>query len=65
MGALDTSTIAHQMKKVYGECITDLFKKHSMLYDQFSKGSRITGNDLLAIQARLLPPIQRRTLLRG
>jgi len=39
-GALDTTAIAYQLKRVYGDMITDLFANHRMTYNQFMKSER-------------------------
>jgi hypothetical protein len=37
---IDTNAIAYQYKRVYGDMITDLFKRHVMTYNQFEQSSR-------------------------
>jgi len=37
---LDTSALAYQFKRVYGDKIVDLFARHKMTYNQFSKSNR-------------------------
>lgn len=39
-GASDTTAIAYQLKRVYGDMITDLFASHTMTYNQFIKSDR-------------------------
>jgi hypothetical protein len=39
-GALDTTALAYQFKRVYGDMITDLFANHTMTYNQFIKSDR-------------------------
>lgn len=38
--AIDTTALAYQFKRTYGDKITDLFARHSMTYNQFDKSSR-------------------------
>ena len=40
MAVLDTSALAYQFKRVYGDMITDLFARHTMTYNQFEKSPR-------------------------
>ena len=40
MPTLDTTAIGYQLKRVYGNRITDLFPKHTMTYNLFDKSSR-------------------------
>lgn len=40
MATLDTSAIAFQLKRVYGNKITDLFNRQPMTYNLFSKSNR-------------------------
>lgn len=40
MPAVDTTAVAYQLKRVYGDRITDLFKRHTMTYNMFQKSSR-------------------------
>ena len=40
MAVLDTSALAYQFKRVYGNKITDLFARHTMTYNQFDKSPR-------------------------
>ena len=40
MTILDTSALAYQFKRTYGNKITDLFARHSMTYNQFDKSPR-------------------------
>ena len=37
---IDTTALAYQFKQVYGDKITDLFARHSMTYNLFSKSPR-------------------------
>lgn len=37
---IDTTAIANQLKRVYGNMITELFARHTMTYNQFEKTSR-------------------------
>ena len=37
---LDTTSLAYQFKRVYGDKITDLFARHTMTYNQFDKSPR-------------------------
>ena len=40
MATIDTTALASQFKRVYGEKITDLFARATMTYNQFAKSSR-------------------------
>jgi hypothetical protein len=40
MATVDTTAVAYQLKRVYGDRITDLFKRHTMTYNMFQKSSR-------------------------
>lgn len=40
MATLDTTAIAYELKRVYGDKITDLFANHTMTYNQFEKSER-------------------------
>ncbi len=40
MAQLDTTTIGYQLKNVYGDRVTDLFKRQAMTYNLFAKSSR-------------------------
>ena len=40
MSYIDTSALAYQFKRTYGNKITDLFARHSMTYNQFDKSPR-------------------------
>ena len=40
MPALDTTALAYQFKQTYGDKITDLFARHTMTYNQFTKSPR-------------------------
>ncbi len=40
MAVVDTTAVAYQLKRVYGQRITDLFKRHTMTYNMFQKSSR-------------------------
>jgi hypothetical protein len=37
---LDTTALAYQFKRVYGDMITDLYARHTMTYNQFDKSNR-------------------------
>jgi len=37
---IDTTAIGYQLKKVYGDKITDLFARHTMTYNLFNKSNR-------------------------
>jgi hypothetical protein len=37
---IDTTAIAYQYKRVYGDMITDLFKRHTMTWNQFDMSNR-------------------------
>lgn len=37
---IDTTAIANQLKRVYGNMITELFARHDMTYNQFAKTNR-------------------------
>lgn len=38
-GAIDTTAAAYEMKRVYGDMLTDLFASHTMTYNQFIKSN--------------------------
>ena len=40
MGAIDTTALAYQFKRTYGDKITDLFARHTMTYNEFEKSER-------------------------
>lgn len=40
MATIDSSAITYQLKRVYGDLITDLFARHVMTYNMFAKSSR-------------------------
>ena len=40
MAQIDTSSIAYQLKKVYGDRITDLFKRQTMTFNMFEQSNR-------------------------
>jgi hypothetical protein len=40
MAQVDTSSIAYQLKRVYGDKITDLFARQTMTYNQFDQTNR-------------------------
>ncbi len=37
---MDTTALAYQFKRVYGDTIAELFARHTMTYNQFAKSSR-------------------------
>jgi len=40
MATVDTTAVAYQLKRVYGDRITDLFARRTMTYNMFQKSSR-------------------------
>ena len=41
MGQIDTTAIAYQLKRVYGDKITDLFSRQTMTFNMFMKSGRV------------------------